>query len=204
MIHYSRATKKLTVLLDKLWFGNGVALPTSEDFVIVADSHASRIMKVWLKGAQKGKSAVFYDGLPGGPDNLTFDDDGIWVPLAAAADEKHPMGSHLLAPYPKMRKFLVHLLELIKMPFEFISSVYPNRLTNFVSREFGSMDMLEFILPPRRTVIHLNWDGKVVKSFHGSDKTAGVVTHVMPIDDFLYLGSVTSDYIARVKLNRDE
>ena len=36
LIHYSRETRKTTVLLDKLWFANGIALPSTEDFVVVA------------------------------------------------------------------------------------------------------------------------------------------------------------------------
>lgn len=195
LIHFSRATGKSKVLLDKLWFANGVALSPGEDFVVVAESFASRLMRVWLKN---GSSEVFVDGLPGAPDNLSFDDEGIWVPLASAADDKHPMLNHLLAPYPLARKFLVRLLELIKMPFEFVNSFYPNQLANFVSREFGSMDMILFMLPPRRTIVRIDWEGKIMKSYHGNNKSTGTVTHVMELGEFLYLGSVTSDYIGRV------
>lgn len=199
LIHYSRATGKTKVLLDNLWFGNGVALSHDEDFVVVAESHSSRLMKVWLKGDNIGKSEVFFDGLPGAPDNVSFDNESIWVPLATSADDSHPMIPHLIAEYPKIRKFANRLLELVEMPFKFINSVFPNRLTNFICREFGSMDMITFLLPPRRTIVKLNWKGEVVQSFHGSDKSVGSTTHVMKLDDYLYLGSVTSKFIARVK-----
>lgn len=199
LIHYSRASGKMRVLLDKLWFANGVALSPAEDFVVVAESHASRLMRVWLSGLKQGKSEVFFDGLPGAPDNLSFDKTGVWVPLASAADDDHPMIPHILAKLPTLRKFVIRMFELIKMPFEFINSLFPNQLTNFVCRAFGSMDMITFILPSRRTVIRLDWEGNVVRSLHGSDKSTGVVTHVMKLDGFLYLGSVTSDYIARVQ-----
>lgn len=190
----------MKVLLDHLWFGNGVALSPSEDFVVVAESHSSRLLRVWLKGSKQGTSGVFFDGLPGAPDNLSFGGDGIWVSLATAADEKHPMLPHLLAEYPTIRKFLVRLLELILMPFEFVNSYYQNPFTSFICREFGSMDMIKFIIPARRAVINLGWNANVVKSLYGSDSTAGVVTHALKLDDFLYLGSVTSNFIARVKL----
>lgn len=189
----------MKVLLDNLWFANGVALPSSEDFVVVAESHSSRIMKVFLKGEQKGKKEIFIDGLPGAPDNLSYDEEGIWVPLASAADESHPMIPHLLAEYPKVRLFTVRLLELVEMPFRFINSVYPNPITHAICRNFMSMDMISYILPPRRTIIRLDWDGKVIKSYHGSDKSSGVITHVLKREQFLYLGSVTSDFISRVK-----
>lgn len=204
LIHYSRESGKMTVLLDNIWFANGVALSPAEDFVVVAESHSSRLMRVWLNGVKQGKSEVFFDGLPGAPDNLSFDENGIWVPLASAADDDHPMLPHILAKLPVVRKFVVRLFELAKMPFEFINSVFPNKVTNFVCREFGSMDMITFILPSRRTVVRLDWNGNVVKSLHGSDKSTGVVTHVMKLDGYLYLGSVTSNFIARVKVNDSE
>lgn len=200
LIHYSRETGQMTVLADKLYFANGVALSPAEDFVVVAESHSSKLMRVWLTGRKSGKLEVFYDGLPGAPDNLSFDISGIWVPLASAADENHPMPPHILAAFPSIRKFVIRLYELAKMPFEFVNSIFPNQLTNFVCREFGSMDMITFILPARRTIIHLDWNGSVVKSLHGSDKSTGIITHVMELDGFLYLGSVTSNYIARVKI----
>lgn len=198
LIHYSRKTEKLEVLLDNLWFANGIALSPTEDFVVVAESHRSRLMRVWLVGPKKGETDIFIDGLPGAPDNLSFDDRGIWIALATAADESHPMVPHLLAPYPKIRKFLVRLLELIRFPFEFISSVYPNSITNSFNREFGSMDTISFIIPARRSIIRLDWVGQVLKSYHGSDKSSGVITHILDHGDHLLLGSVTNNFIVKV------
>lgn len=200
LIHFSRKDKKSKVLLDNIWFANGVALPFAENFVIVCDTHSSKITKVWLKGSKAGQSENFIDRLPGSPDNLTFDLEGIWVPLATASDKDNPMIPQLLTTYPKIRKFLVRLCHLIVMPFEFVNSVYPNQLTSYVDREFYSMDMLKFIFPPRRSVIHLDWKGNIVGSYHGSDKTAGIITHALKLHGHLYLGSVTSNYIARVKV----
>lgn len=201
LIHYSRATGKITVILDKLWFANGIALPKSEEFVVVADSFSLQIVKVWLKGPKAGSKEIFIDGIPGSPDNLSYDDDGIWVAIATAADDKHPMVSQQLAMYPTARKFIGRLLELVKLPFEFINSIYPNSLTDTVCRSFGSMDMITFLFPARSTVLRLNWDGKIVKAYHGMDDSTGVVTHVMKHNGYLYLGSVIREYIARVKID---
>lgn len=199
LIHYSRATGKMTVLLDKIWFANGIALPKAEDFVVVADSFNSRLVKVWLKGAKAGKSEIFIDGLPGTPDNLSYDDEGIWFSLATAADDQHPMVPHQLADYPHIRKLIIRIFELVKMPFAFINSIYPNSITDTVCRSLGSMDMFMFLYPVRTTVLRVDWNGNVIKSYHGMDETAKIITHVMKHGDYLYLGSVISDYIARVK-----
>lgn len=105
VIHYSRSTGKMKVLLDKIWFANGVALSPTENFVIVAETFSSRLIKVWLSGPKKGNSEIFFDGLPGGPDNLIFDKDGIWVTLADASDENHPGIHQTFAKYPTIRRF---------------------------------------------------------------------------------------------------
>lgn len=204
LIHYSRATGKTKVLLDKIFFANGVALSPNEDFVVVCDTFAARLLKVWLKGEKRGISEVFIDGLPGTPDNLSYDENGIWVPLATAVDEKNPMPAHVLAAYPLVRKFLARILELVLLPFSFVEGVYPNSVTHYICREFMSMDMIMFLIPPRRTIIQLDWDGKIVKSLHGSDDTVGSVTHALVVDDELYMGSVTSNFVGRVKIKTYE
>lgn len=188
------------MLLDKLWFANGVALSPDEDFVVVAESHSSKLMRVWLKDEKKGQVDVFYDGLPGAPDNLSSDEYGIWVPIATVADESHPMVPHLIAPYPTARKVIARLYELIRMPFEFISSVYPNRVTNFVCREFGSMDMIAHIVPGKRSIIRIDWEGNVIRSYHGSDKSSGLITHAVKDGAYILMGSVVNDYMSRIKI----
>lgn len=199
LIHFSRSTGKTRVLLDRIWFTNGVALSPAEDFVLVNETFSTRIMKVWLRGAKKGTSEVFVEGLPGTPDNLSADADGLWVPLATAVDDANPNLAHILAPYPTARKFIVRLLELIKMPFAFVHSFYPTPFTSAFLREYFSMDMILFILPSRRTILRIDWDGKIVKSLHGSDASAGLITHAMKLDGFIYMGSVTSNFFSRVR-----
>lgn len=201
LIHYSRSTGKLTVLIDKIWFANGVALSPAQDFAVVCEAFSARLIKFWLTGASRGQSEIFVDGLPGGPDNLAVDKDGVWVALADEADETHPTIYHISANYPLIRKFEVRLVELFMMSFEFVNSVYPNRFTDFICREFGSIDLIfKLITVKRRTVINLDWEGNIKRAYHGTDQSTGIITHAMKLDGFLYLGSVTTDYIARVRI----
>lgn len=201
LIHYERASGKMKVLLDGLWFGNGVVLSPDESFVVVADSNWSRLMKIWLKGSNVGSSEIFIDGLPGTPDNLTPDNDGIWVPLPVSADDEHPLLSHKLSKYPMIRKFLARFMELIKMPFAIAHKIYPNPITGNIVLKIGSMEMFSFLFPARHTIVRLDWNGNVVASYHSFDKSFTATTHVLEIDGFLYLGSILSDYIGRVKID---
>ncbi|OMD48458.1 gluconolactonase [Paenibacillus borealis] len=80
LLKYDPMTKKTTVLLEGLYFANGVALSADEDFVLVAESYHYQLTRYWLKGPKEGTSDIFADNLAGFPDNITRDDQGhFWV-----------------------------------------------------------------------------------------------------------------------------
>ncbi|MGW7046883.1 SMP-30/gluconolactonase/LRE family protein [Streptomyces avermitilis] len=75
------------VLLDGLQFANGVVLAPDESYAVVAETGASRLVRVLVGGDRAGEHDVLADALPGFPDNLTTADDGlIWVALAGPRD----------------------------------------------------------------------------------------------------------------------
>ncbi len=84
------------MLLDGLYFANGVALSENEDFVLVCESARYRITRFWLSGPNKGSSDVFVDNLPSFPDGVSSDNRGtFWVALFtvrnALVDWLHPI-----------------------------------------------------------------------------------------------------------------
>lgn len=80
---------RIDVLMDGLQFANGVVLAPDESFVLVAETGAARINRVWLKGAQAGEHEIFADQLPGMPDNLSLGSDGLfWLALPSPADAR--------------------------------------------------------------------------------------------------------------------
>lgn len=205
LLHYERKTGKVTVVLDNLWFANGVAISPDEEFVVVVETHGSRIQKYYLKGAKKGQSEVFVEGLPGVPDNVTPDEDGLWIGLVVSADPQNPMLPHSLAPLPLVRKFIVRLLHLIEMPFTFITNMYPNPYTKRIAYHIGSFQGFSFTFPKRTTIVRTDWNGKVIGSLHGFDQSVTQVSHVMELDNYLYIGSPYNDYIGKVKfVNKDK
>jgi len=54
LIHYNAKTKENRVLIEGIHFANGVALSEDEEFVIVAETAGSRILRYYLKGPKKG------------------------------------------------------------------------------------------------------------------------------------------------------
>ncbi len=82
LLRYDPATGATEVLLDDLYFANGVALSQNEDFVLVNETYRYRIARYWLKGDKAGTSEIFIDNLPGLPDNVQGDRAGtFWVAM---------------------------------------------------------------------------------------------------------------------------
>jgi sugar lactone lactonase YvrE len=71
------------LLLDGLQFANGVVLSEDESCVVVAETGAYRLTRLWLSGERAGRRDTLIEDLPGFPDNLSLGQDGtIWVALA--------------------------------------------------------------------------------------------------------------------------
>ena len=184
------------MLMDNLWFANGVVLSPNEDFVVVSDLGRSKIDKFWLKTAKAGESETFVDGLPGVPDNITPDKNGFWVALPMTADPQNPNLAHSMAPLPLVRKFQVRLISLIDLLFTTIDSILPNDFCKFVASQVGSADSVKFLNPTRATILRIDWNGNIIAAYHSFD--GAVYTHVLELDGHLYLGSISHDYIAKI------
>ena len=81
---YRRAADgALTRLMAGLCFANGLVRTRDGKSLIVAETAGRRLLRLWFAGDRAGTSEVVAD-LPGFPDNLGADDDGIvWVAFAS-------------------------------------------------------------------------------------------------------------------------
>lgn len=95
LLVYDPATGETDMLLDDLYFANGIALSLDEDFVLVNETPRYRVLRYWLKGEKAGTRDVFIDELPGFPDGISANRKGIfWLaipsPRNPAMDNMHP------------------------------------------------------------------------------------------------------------------
>jgi sugar lactone lactonase YvrE len=95
LLAYYPETGETRVLLDGLYFANGIALASDESFVLVNETWAYRIRRFWLSGDKAGSDDVFVDELPGFPDGVSGNRQGrFWVALPTtripAVDRMHP------------------------------------------------------------------------------------------------------------------
>ncbi len=107
LLRYDPVTGSTEVLLKDLYFANGVALSSSEDFVVVNETYRYRITRYWLAGPLAGTSDIFADNLPGFPDGVSSNRQGtFWVALYTV---RNP-ALERLHPHPWLKR------QLSKMP----------------------------------------------------------------------------------------
>ena len=82
LLSYNPNTDVTNLLLDNLYFANGVALSPDESYLLVNESAVNHIRRYWLTGPNAGQTEVFsnvsqFQGLP---DNITHNGESLfWV-----------------------------------------------------------------------------------------------------------------------------
>ena len=104
LLVYDPATGKTEMLLDGLYFANGVALSADEDYILVNETSRYQITKYWLKGEKAGTSEIFADNLPGMPDGLARAENGDF--LVAFYSKRSGM-IDFLQRFPKLKNLLL-------------------------------------------------------------------------------------------------
>jgi len=174
LICYDPATKSSRVVLDNLHLANGVAVGPEGDYVLVNQTLGFCVTRLWLKGPKAGQSEPFVSNLPGGPDNITYNGkDTYWVALA----------------YPRFPR----LEALASQPFKKKLMMRFPRFLALVPEFFYGLNLPTFGL-----LVGVDMDGNITHFMDAKDSSIGMVTSVLEHEGHLYLGSLMSDYIARI------
>ncbi|MBI2432461.1 MAG: SMP-30/gluconolactonase/LRE family protein [Candidatus Hydrogenedentes bacterium] len=106
LLRHEPTTRKTEVLLDGLYFANGVAVAPDEQYVLVVETGKYRVMRHWLSGERAGQTEVFIENLPGFPDGISRGTGGLfWLALASPRDATLDR----LLPHPFLRKVIRRL-----------------------------------------------------------------------------------------------
>lgn len=117
---YDPRTGGTTLRLDGIQFANGVAFGPDEAYVLVNETTTGRIKRLWLKGDKVGTVDLFFDGMPGGGDNISYNGDGLfWIAIPALRSAE----LEAMADKPFLRKLLAILP---------VDTMVPERLYSFV------------------------------------------------------------------------
>ncbi len=107
LLAYDPASRRTRLVLDGLYFPNGVAVAPDNTFLILAEMGMYRLLRVPLSGPRIGIPEVFIDNLPGFPDGLCTGNNGVfWVTIVSPRDR---LADTVLFPRPPLRKVLRRL-----------------------------------------------------------------------------------------------
>lgn len=170
LLAYNPVTAATTVLLDELYFANGVAVSPEGDFVLVNETYRYRIRRYWLSGPKAGTSDLFIDRLPGYPDGVSSNGQGLyWVAMFTI---RNPMVEETLHPRPYWKDRLALLPRFLWPKAE------PYGLVLGLDR--GGKIVQAFHDPGGEHVTE--------------------ITSVEQVGDTLYLGTLHGDWIGRFRL----
>ncbi|MFG0331381.1 MAG: SMP-30/gluconolactonase/LRE family protein [Phycisphaerales bacterium] len=84
---FDPTTAETRLLLDDLYFANGVALAPDESFLVVNETGAYRARRLWLSGERAGETDTLIENLPGFPDGISAGANGVyWIALVSPRD----------------------------------------------------------------------------------------------------------------------
>jgi len=111
LLAWNPETYAVELVIDDLHFPNGVAVSPDGTFLLMNETARYRVYKVWLIEEKKHQYAILMDNLPGFPDNITSNGEGLyWVALFAPRNPLLDGLSH----YPWARKVLMRLPEAFR------------------------------------------------------------------------------------------
>mmetsp|Transcript_26715 Transcript_26715/g.89871 ORF Transcript_26715/g.89871 Transcript_26715/m.89871 type:complete len:390 (-) Transcript_26715:37-1206(-) len=107
LLVYDVETRTTKTLVRGIAYANGVAVSADGAFVAFAETDLARVRRHYLSGPKRGETDTLVEGLPGMPDGISQSGDGgFWVALVAPLS---PL-LKLLAPYPRIRTLLSHVV----------------------------------------------------------------------------------------------
>lgn len=106
LLVYDPSNNKVDLLLDKLYFANGVAVAADASFVLVNETASYKTTRYWLTGDKKGQHDVFIEALPAFNDGISRGEDDIfWIALISP---RNPLVDGF-SEKPFMRKMIARL-----------------------------------------------------------------------------------------------
>lgn len=111
LLAYDPATKTTRVLLDALYFANGVAIAPDDSYLLITETGKYRVWRYWLQGPKAGLGEIVIKNLPGFPDGITAGSGGrYWLAIASPRDAL----LDAMLPHPWLRRVVLRLPSFLR------------------------------------------------------------------------------------------
>lgn len=174
LLTYDASTRETRVHTGGLQFPNGVALGPGGHYVLVGETFAARITRIWIDGPRAGEREPFLDALPGCVDNVSYNGRGLfWVALVGSRSATFER----FATRPLLRRVLT------RVP----GADIPHPLPWLRSGRYDGC------------VLAVDTTGAVRASLHDPGGY-GAITSVNEVGGALFAGSIIQPAVARIPL----
>ncbi|CAF0907810.1 unnamed protein product [Brachionus calyciflorus] len=175
LFSYNEKTNELNLLLENLYFPNGLQLTPDKNSILINENTMSRILEYFIKGDQKGNTRVFAI-TPGFGDTIRLTErNTLLVPIGVSRINKLFSVLDLLGKYPTIRNIIVKVLD-----FGYVLSVIP---------KYG-------------LIAEYDLKGNPINSWHDpSNKIISSISTGITHKNKLYLGSLLSDFLSVLDLD---
>lgn len=107
VLAFEPSTQQVRKVAGDLNFANGLTFGPDEAYLVVTETGAYRLWRLWLKGPKAGTKELFTDSLPGFPDNLRYSASRRVFWVAIGSPRKPELDA--LAGWPLVRKLVSRL-----------------------------------------------------------------------------------------------
>ncbi|CAL1279389.1 unnamed protein product [Larinioides sclopetarius] len=201
VIRHNIHSGETEVLAKGLHFPNGIQLSKDGKSLLVCEVTNRRILRLYIKGAEKGKLEVFADALPAEPDNIRpSSSGGYWVAFGSARNSSNPLIPDRLSEYTNLKRFYgrIHIFfsDLLVKLSEFVD--------NFAFKAFAYRlhrgEVMFSLFNQHAIAIEFDAKGQILRSFHSPDGKFPFISEVKEQDGYLYIGSFVNPYLGRLQL----
>ena len=103
---YDEASDNLELIIENLYFPNGLQLMPDTESILINENSMSRIIRYYLKGSKKGVREVFVD-LPGFGDTIRLSErETLMVPIVSARHSIFASPMDIFGKYPLVRTLM--------------------------------------------------------------------------------------------------
>ncbi len=131
VLHHDPVAGTTKVVFNELRFANGIVLAGDGQSLLVSETFAYRVMRLWIAGPRVGTREVFAEALPGFVDNLDLDADGtLWVGIPSLRSGL----LDALLPHPWARKVVSRIpaaLQPVPAPYGLVLGLGPEGQPRF-------------------------------------------------------------------------
>lgn len=210
ILKYDVNAKKVTVLLDGIWFPNGVELSDDKKSLVFAVFTKRQILRYYLSGPKEGQTEVLVDNLPGEPDNVrrsAAKKETYWVGLAMARNASNPNIFDRNSKNPTLRKLILRTFYLLGSALTSFGKLFNYSPLIEVGHNLRTAHFLildEFLKYPGMG-IEFDINGNIVNALHTIDNKVASLSEIREIpykqnERLLYLGSYSNPYLCRLVL----